>query len=310
MRESGIHIIYGDTDSIFVELKGQDPQEVLKKINEIMAQWGLECDFEGLYDQALILTKKTYFLIGKDVVIKGSAIKSRLKFYIPACIARRFIEIIRADPSQRRKLIKEIIDSADISELFAQPAQQLWRLIGRDIQATKREQARGKQIIYVRTPWETKPRIALKKSREYMWAMPHSAPLIQFLALQPEYTIMLSDYDPSLVIEAYYLYIPQSSKIRLPVDIFRRENARGIYLINDVPYIIGIKNIKYVIEDISGAIKEVPSGEISEWINNKLLVAVKGDLKVKRLKIDEDVIRKIAYEITLDQLDKIFAREE
>jgi len=121
---------------------------------------------------------------------------------------------------------------------------------------------------------------------------------------------MLSEYDPSLVIEAYYLYIPQSSKIRLPVDIFRRENARGIYLINDVPYVIAIKNVKYVIEDISGAIKEVPSGEIGEWVNNKLLVAVKGDLKVKRLNISEDVLRKIAYEIALDQINRILARED
>jgi len=112
---------------------------------------------------------------------------------------------------ERRKYIRELIENASIEELFSSVAQQLWRTVGKDLVSAKQALREEKEVVYVRTPWEELPRIALKKIQLYHLLMPTNAPLVAFLInnMIDSNFVQLSNFSPYLIVENNILYIPQ-----------------------------------------------------------------------------------------------------
>ena len=302
LKEKGIKVVYGDTDSLFIEDRGYDPINLMNEINNILSCYGLEVDYEGSYERGIIITRKSYILIGQDILIKGSKIRSKLKYYLPLCISKKFIEIINADPSERKKIIREIIYSANIEELFANPAQQLWRLISRDPQAVKREIARGKEFVRVRTTWDDVRTIYLKKLNIANLMKPEQSPLIYLLYICKDNTLILSDYEPYYIIDTNYLYIP----VEVNVPQICAFGSRGVFLINDKLYIVNISKLLYILEDRYGIQHCVASEKVDSSYNMYTLVAIKGIIRPREIRMDECTFRDIVYRITLKNLEKIF----
>lgn len=85
------------------------------------------------------------------------------KFYLPQIISKNLLRLFAMNREERRKYIRELIENASIEELFSSVAQQLWRTVGKDLVSAKQALREEKEVVYVRTPWEELPRIALKK---------------------------------------------------------------------------------------------------------------------------------------------------
>jgi len=115
---------------------------------------------------------------GDKVIVKGSALLNLKKFYLPECISLH--ELLKLqDKKERLKYIREVIHSCEIHELFIRTAQQVWRLIGKEIQSLKRMREKMKTYLRVLTVWNERPQIYLKKIKPYQVYMPHTAPLIK-----------------------------------------------------------------------------------------------------------------------------------
>lgn len=75
VKEKGLEVIYGDTDSLHCKLSGKEKSEVLKILEEInKALPGIiELELEGFYKRGIYLTKKRYALIDEQgrMTVKG-----------------------------------------------------------------------------------------------------------------------------------------------------------------------------------------------------------------------------------------------
>jgi len=263
LRKKGFRVVYGDTDSFFVYLEDRDPNEVLKALNEELAKYGLEADFEGTYQNAYFLKKKNYILVGDDVIVKGGKIRIAMKFYLPRIISSNIIEIIKANYYERKKVINELIDSANIEELFPLIAQQLWRLVGKDPQSVKKiETEKGKKYVRVLTEWEDKPQILLKKCGISHWLMPSHSPLFNFMISLSTDRLMLHEYDAYFVLDALYLYIKHSLFRIFSEFLSYKENERGIFYINDNLYLFRLKSVNYILRDKAGSTMLVNSNNV------------------------------------------------
>lgn len=309
LKERGYKVVYGDTDSLFIEHKDVDPQELLKIINDILRPYGLEVDYEGSYDQGYIISKKSYVLIGNDVVLKGGKIKMKLKFFLPQIISKNFIKIVKNYPYNYKKIVRELIDSCNIEELFSTPAQQIWRLIGKDPTAVKREIKQGKEVVVVRTVWDTVRILYLKKGNPATFAMPSHAPLITLLANSTDHTLMLYDYEPFYIIDSMCMYIPSYVNVKLNIPVWRHYNVKCLYYIDNKIYAIGVKSIRYILEDKYGSVEKIESNKINSTYNYYKIVGVEGQLEIYRVNINEQTLREIAYRISIEQIKRIFETE-
>ena len=303
LQERGHKVIYGDTDSLFILLNGKNPQEILKDVNEVLNRYSLEADFEGKYDKAFIIKKKNYILIGDDVVIKGGKLKIDLKFFLPRCISDNYVDIVKAPVDQRRKIIKELIDSAYIEDLFPLIAQQFWRLIGKDPQSVKRQVSKeSKKYVQVHTVWEDKPTLVLKKMNISHMCMPAHAPFFAHLILQNIDKIFLFDYDPFLILEAQYLYFP-SKYFKYVLGLLNyKAYERGIYYINDKLYAFSLQKFHYILKDRFGTYAVVSPEETDRLRGRYTLEAITVKYKFRQINIKEDTLRGIVYKLTIARL--------
>ncbi|RLE55435.1 MAG: hypothetical protein DRJ40_08250 [Thermoprotei archaeon] len=304
LRSRGWKVIYSDTDSIFVVVNsGEDIQKLAKDIADYLSRFGLEADLEDVWNVMYIYSRKSYILQGKKVVLKGSPIKSLLRFRLPKVITDNFVKIVSSSYEERIKLIRELIDSADIEDLFTYPANQLYRLIGKDLQSVKREiKVRGKYYLRVFTPWEEPRSIYLKKANVHQFATPQHAPLIELLRKAPKVPrINLADYEGYVVLEARCL----PCKRARPLNKLTRADML-MYGDDGNIYAITLEDILYYLSTREGRVLKVRPSETGRIYGESLVVfAVESKMKVDKLRIDEDILRNCVHEYTKIKLREI-----
>ena len=290
LRGKGIRVVYSDTDSFFVALEGRDPGEVVKITNDYLARYGLEVDVEDVWDSMFVYSKKNYILRkGDKVVVKGSALHNLERFYTPEAVSVH--ELLRYPSREERlKALKEMIESASIEDLFVRGHQQVWRLIGKDIQSWKRLRERRTRYMRVLTPWAEKPLLVLKKARGGQLFLPHSSPILALFMEHGE-EVHLADLNPFQIVELRSLKVDGElarlkaryslGDLLVYIDDVYTVRVEGIYY--------GIRQgtrVKYVPMWYEGVYPERPVG---------VLETVKGDVAYWRVRVDEDLLRRLVF---------------
>ena len=287
LRKQGINVVYSDTDSFFVELKNVDKDHIIKVMNEYLSKYGLEADVEEIWDLMYIYGKKNYILKkGDKIITKGSAIMNLKKFYLPDCIS--LIELLKyEDRDERLKYIEDTIRNCELHELFIRVAQQVWRLLSKDIQSIKRSKEGIQKYLRVLTVWQEKPYIYLKKVRDYMLSMPHTAPIVK-LSVEHGEVIDLHNVNAFDIIEFYML---KKDWLRLP------NIQADILFWDEHVYAVTFKDMYYVLR-MSGKEIEIPSNyTIIKGINfTATLTKIKLNVKIKKVNIDDQVLRNVVLE--------------
>lgn len=306
LAEKGISVVYGDTDSIFVE-NVQDIKKVHEMVQEEFGRYGFEVDIEGFYELGYFLKKKNYILLGEDFLIKGGTFKMKSKFYLPQIVAKNMLKLLAMDISQRRKYIKELIESASTEELFSSISQQLWRTLGKDLVSAKHAIKEGKEVAIVRTPWEELPRMYLKKIQLYHLAMPTNAPLSAFLIQEStKDTITLAEYSPFLIIEALALYVPiEARSVAGSLGLNYSGGERLLFYYGDKIYRFMPKDFKYILSSKINPVLEVPANAVNSSLNYSKLIGIKADYIMKPVDITRDVLERVVYAIVINHLNTL-----
>jgi len=298
-REKGYHPVYSDTDSIFIQLRDNYTSEDIKKIindlNQFLSKYGLELDVEDVWDKFYVYAKKNYILKkGDKVIVKGSALINLKKFYLPECISLH--ELLKYESREdREKYIQEVIHSCEIHELFIRASQQVWRLVGKDYQSLKRMRDKMKEYMRVLTVWNEKPVIYLKKIRNYMISMPHTAPIIKMF-LDKGSEIDLHDYTAHDIIEIYMHKLPALKIKNLVGDVLVWDEDLYVVSIDKLWYVLRCGGKEYTI--LSDYVNKPTVGMIVTLTKLKL------DFDVKKVQISEDVLRKCVLDYTKTILRK------
>jgi len=299
LRSKGYTVIYGDTDSFFILRRGRDPNEILKLVNEYLRKYGLEADLEEIWDYMFIYSKKNYIVRkGDKLIIKGSALHNLDKIYLPECIS--LSELLRIeDRDARLEYINEAVMNADVADLLFRGHQQVWRLIGKDLQAWKRLGERKSRYLTVLTPWNEKPVIVLKKGHISHLLMPHSAPIFKFF-LDGKETLDVSTLEPFHIVELRSARFTDSF-----IGLKARLGEGDLLVYEDRFYILSIHGIWYGLR-LGSKEFEIPySYSKGNYGRSKpLLQYIKAKVKVRKVNIDEDVLRSVV----LDYVKKTLRR--
>jgi len=117
-------VLYGDTDSIFVRLDGEDPESLTSRLNDLwrrhmLERYGVEAsgeilDLQCVFDRIVFLTKKRYFgLIGDRVVSKGIEAGKSDSSVVTSRVQRRLCEVILtsdlSDMGRVKSMIRDVI---------------------------------------------------------------------------------------------------------------------------------------------------------------------------------------------------------
>jgi len=128
-EEEGLKVIYGDTDSIFVELKDKTKEDAInfaKKVNSILPK-DMELELEGFYPRGVFVTKKTtkeevgakkkYALLTEDgkIKIRGFEFVRRDWSRIAKIAQQKVLEAIlkKGEKEEAIKALKEIIKNLE-----------------------------------------------------------------------------------------------------------------------------------------------------------------------------------------------------
>ncbi len=293
LRQNGYKVIYSDTDSFFIQIEKSRVEEVVNLINNYLKKWGLEVDIEDYWDKMYIYSKKNYILRKGDVVIiKGSALLNLNRIYTPECVSLQ--ELLRTEDKQERlKILKEMIYSSSIEDLFIRSHQQIWRLIGKDLQSWKRLGERKSRYIRVLTTWSEKPTLVLKKGHIGHLLMPHSNPLFK-LFIEKGNEIMIEDLDPFNIIEL------KSWRVDGYISRLKGRYELGDLLIyEDGFYTLWVSGFWYGIR-IRSQTKWFPSRYDGNYPDRPIgiLERIKSEIKVKKVEIDEEIFRRLVFEET------------
>ena len=289
-KEKGYHPIYSDTDSIFIELKNNNNedyiQKIVKDLNTFLSSYGLELDIENVWDKVYVYKKKNYILRkGNIVLFKGSALHNLKKFYLPECISLH--ELLKyEDKMERLKYVKDVIYNCEVNELFIRTAQQVWRLVGKEVQSLKRMKEKASTYLKVLTVWNERPLIYLKKVKPYHIYMPHTIPLIK-LFIDKGKIIDLHEVNAHDIIECYSLNL----------EDIRLKTIEGDVLIWDEEvYTVKLLDFNYIVR-FGGKEVFIPSHYSVRQYTNVLgtLVKLNGNTYVKTIKIDENVLRDCVF---------------
>ena len=301
LRKKGYKVVYSDTDSFFIALdncENKDDcktkvEELVKEINNFLARYGLEVDVEDVWDKMYIYAKKNYILRkGTIVITKGSALHNLDRYYTPEAVS--IIELLKTDDKwEREKLLRDMIMSAPVEDLFIRGHQQVWRLIGKDPQSFKRQKERRERYMRVMTPWAEKPTLVLKKARGGQLYLPHSNPIF-VLFLENGRDVDVAELNPFNIVEL--------RSLKVDGEIMR---LRGSYRLGDLLvytdriYTIKVKELKYGIRQgdkvrwwdmwYEGRFPPRPVG---------VLVALRADLDVRPVNIEENILRELVYRET------------
>jgi len=291
-------IVFHNTDSFYIALEGcRDDKEcestaekIVNELNDFLKKYGLEVDVEGIWDRMYIYSKKNYILKKGDIVIvKGSALLNLDRFYTVEAVSIQ--ELLKYDDKkEREKILKEMIDSAPLEDLFVRGHQQIWRLIGKDVQSWKRLGQRRERYMRVLTPWNEKPTLVLKKARGAQLLLPHSSPILT-LFIEHGSEVDLSTLNPFNIVEL--------RSLRVEGEVGRlkgRYRLGDIIVYTDSIYTIKVEGIKYGVrmgQNIKlfdmwyeGTFPDRPIG---------VLEFIKGALQMWKVKIDEDLFRKLVF---------------
>lgn len=290
LRNQGIRVVYSDTDSFFIALEGRDPNEVVKTLNQFLAQFGLEADVEDVWDLMYIYAKKNYILRkGDKVIIKGSAIKNLDKWYTPQCIS--LIELLRIeDREERKRYVHEAIMSADLEQLFVRGHQQIWRLISKDPQSMKRARDKVRKYLRVTSPWLEIPYLYLKKMRGGQILLPSQNPILALFLEQGE-VVDLTVENPFNIVELLSLKLDGwLARLRARIGDF------DLLIYTDSVYAVKLREMYYLVEK-RGEIKRVPTWyeDAPKFLGVPRLVGLEAKLKIAKVDVPEDVLRKLLY---------------
>jgi len=239
LRQLGYKVVYGDTDSFFILLEDKKPEEITQKVNEILSKWGLEADIEEIWDYLFIYSKKNYIARkGDKILIKGGAIKSLFRGFLPECIDPYELFSIN-DKKERLEYIYSQIDKASLRELFIHSTQQVWRLIGKSIQDLKRHKEKMNEYLRVYTPWEEPRILYLKRIVPGHLTMYHSTPLLTLFIRMGE-DISLELLTPYLVAETWFL------RPEFPIkNLAAKYGSFNALVYDDKIYVMKIQDIQY-----------------------------------------------------------------
>jgi len=302
----GIKVVYSDTDSFYISVDCRDQEECKKKIEEIVQtindyikQWGLEVDVETppgrkdlpLWDKIYIYSKKNYILRAGDVVIvKGSALHNLDRIYTPECVSLQ--TLLKVDSKEERlKLLKEMIDSAPIEDLFVRGHQQIWRLISKDVQSWKRLGEKRERYMRVLTKWQEKPTLVLKKTRGGQLLLAHSNPIFA-LFLDGSEEVDIEELNPFNIIELRSLRLDGwvgrlKGKYRLGDLLIYTDRMYTLWF-EGLWYGVLMKgNRRYIPSHYSGVYPPRPIG---------LLETIKCKVRIAPVDIEEDLLRKLVFE--------------
>ena len=300
LNSLGYRVVYSDTDSFFIQLEcysEQQCEDLAKRIivdaSQFLSKYGLEIDIEKVWDYMYIYLKKNYIVRKGDiVVIKGSALRNLDRYWTPECVSLH--DLLKLSKRERLDYIKEAIYNAYVEDLFIRSHQQLWRLLSLDVQSWKRkDKDKRNRNMKVRTPWIEKPVLILKKSHIGQLLLPHSNPLFS-LFINYGNIIKLEDLDPFSIVEL--------RSLRTEGNLYGLKARYGIgdllVYLNDF-YTIFVKSVKYGVEinkqivyydtNYTGLFPREPIGKIIEIV---------GDVEVKKVDLDEDLLRKLVFEET------------
>jgi len=292
LRNLGYRVIYGDTDSVFVET--DDPERVEKLVNELIAP--LSVKLEGKGKAMYIYSKKSYiwFLEDGKVVVKGSPFKSRVKFQLPKIVSERFEDLILANEDERFKIIEKAISEAETKDLFAHVTSPFYRLLGKDVQTVKRStREERKRYGIVRTVWDDVRTIYLKKGNPSNWCSPSHFPLLKLL-IEKGGEIDLSEFNGLTIVEACGLPILKGGVLS------KNFSGRALLYMNGSLYSFTLNNLKFVIET-KNDVKEVPSTQ-SDRVRGGVLTNIIADYRAKEVEIDESNLRKLVLVHTVEVL--------
>ena len=300
LNSKGYRVVYSDTDSFFIQLEcdsSQQCEDLAKKIvieaNQFLSKYGLELDVEKIWDYMYIYSKKNYIIRKGDIIIvKGSALRNLDRYWTPECIS--FHELLKLDRHERLSYIKEAIYNASVEDLFVRSHQQLWRLLSLDVQSWKRkDKDKRNRNMRVRTPWIEKPTLILKKSHVGHLLLPHSNPLFR-LFIEYGNVVRLEDLDPFSIIELRSLRVEDSLR-----SLKAKYGVGDLLVYLDGFYTVFVKSLKYGIEinrhivyyetNYDGFFPSRPIGKIVEIV---------GDVKVKKIEVDEELLRRLVFEET------------
>lgn len=168
-KKQGFKIIYGDTDSVFLSLKGKNTEDALKFVDDINAKLpeDMELEYEGFYPRALFVqtkgteagAKKRYAMISEDknIVIKGFETVRRNWSFIAKDMQKEVIRIIldEKDVTKALDYVKGVIQKLRKKEIplgevvihtqITRPLQD-YESIGPHVAAAKRMQNRGDHV--------------------------------------------------------------------------------------------------------------------------------------------------------------------
>jgi len=290
LRRKGIRVVYSDTDSFFIELGDRTDtntiHNIISNINSVIGKYGLEVDVEDVWEQMYVYSKKNYILKkGEKVVVKGSALKNLDKIFLPECV--KLSELLKTDDrSERLKIVKEAIYSAPLEDLFVRGHQQVWRLIGKDVQAWKRLGERRDRYIRVLTPWAEKPTLILKKARGGQLLLPHTNPILR-LFLEHGSEVELEELNPFNIVEL----------LSLKLD---RLYTNGILVLLDKTYYVEVNTIHYGIR-VGQELRYIPMWYEGTYPQKPIgiLEKLKADIRVKEVEIEEEKLRNMVYHQTV-----------
>ena len=238
LRGRGYRVVYSDTDSFFISFdrkpSEKEIEELISIVNGYLSRWGLEVDLEGVWDKMIIYAKKNYILIGDRIVVKGSALLSKMKYGVPEIINAH--ELITMGRDDRLRYIIEKVSSAPVEDLFVKTTQQVWRLFLLDKDRVKRSDR--SRYMYVYTPWEEPAGGYLKKVHPGQYKVPWQSQLLPLGIINKGF-IDLSELIPFDIIEAKVL--PYANGVLLYLD--------------DEVYYVNVLSSYYVLEGSRGEIR-------------------------------------------------------
>jgi len=119
-KENKFEVIYGDTDSVYLTLKGKKSKEeilrmaniLLNKINRDLPE-DMELEFEGFYSRGIFITKKRYALMDEHgmLTVKGLETKRRDWANIAKDTQERVLNALLKDnnPDEAANIVKEVV---------------------------------------------------------------------------------------------------------------------------------------------------------------------------------------------------------
>ena len=298
LQSKGYKVVYSDTDSFFVERGGGSVEEIVSTANEFFREYGLEVDLEGVWDYMFIYGKKNYVLRkGDKVLVKGSALLNLERMYTPSAV--KLSELLKL-PSKddRERYVKEVIDSAPLDELFTWSHQQVWRLIGKDVQSWKRLRQARSRYIKVLTPWPEKGYIILKKVRGGQLYLPHSVPLFT-LFIQYGSELRVDELNPFMIVEA--------RSVRLEGELAKLKGVgvdADLLIYIDKVYGVKMEGLWYGLR-VGSKVKYIPSHYEGVYPDKPLgvLEELKAKLSIREVRVDEETFRRLMLSKTLKTLN-------